>query len=141
MKLSTPVIAAVFGSASAFAPLALNARTQTSLDSRKPFITGNWKLNPQTKEEAIDLATGVAAAYTSDSPCDAAIFVPFPFIETVQKVCGEKIAVGAEVRPMFTTVYQRKWPILTVICVFCTPKRWLLQKPAVLSLEGFPLKC
>jgi len=53
-------------------------------------------LNPQTKDEAIELATGIASAVTPDSPGDVALFVPFPFIETVQNICGDKISVGAE---------------------------------------------
>jgi triosephosphate isomerase len=69
----------------------------TELFERKPFITGNWKLNPQTQAEAIDLARGIAAAITDDSPCDAALFVPFTFIEAVKGVLGDKLLVGAEV--------------------------------------------
>ena len=69
----------------------------TQLYERKPYITGNWKLNPQTKAEAADLAEGIAAAVTSDSPCDVALFVPFPFIETVKDIVGDKLEVGAEV--------------------------------------------
>lgn len=64
---------------------------------RKPFITGNWKLNPATKQEAIALATEVANAVGSSSPGDVAIFVPFPFIECVQRCVGDKLNVGAEV--------------------------------------------
>jgi triosephosphate isomerase len=69
------------------------------LYERKPFITGNWKLNPGTKEEAIALAKGIAASVkrdANDMTPDVALFVPFPFIETVQKVCGDAITVGAE---------------------------------------------
>jgi len=72
------------------------AKYSTSLFARKPFITGNWKLNPQTKNDAIELAKGIAAAVSDDSPCDVALFVPFPFIECVQAVVGNKLTVGAE---------------------------------------------
>lgn len=65
-------------------------------NERKPFITGNWKLNPSTKDEAIELAQSIADAVTPDSPGDVALFVPFPFIETVMEVCGDKLTVGAE---------------------------------------------
>ena len=74
------------------------SRVESSLCARKPFITGNWKLNPQTKEEAIALATGIADSVTPDCPGDVGLFVPFPFIETVKKIAGDKFAVGAEVR-------------------------------------------
>jgi triosephosphate isomerase len=76
---------------------ASSSRLSSALFSRQPFITGNWKLNPQSKQEAIELATGIADAVTSDSPCDVGLFVPFPFIETVQKFVGDKLDVGAEV--------------------------------------------
>ena len=71
--------------------------SSTELYERKPFITGNWKLNPATKNEAISLAQDIAATVTKDSPDDIALFVPFTFIETVQNIVGDKINVGAEV--------------------------------------------
>jgi triosephosphate isomerase (TIM) len=77
---------------SSSSPLRLFASTD-----RKPFITGNWKMNPKTKQEAIELASGIADAVTRESPGDVAIFVPYPFIECVQKAVGEKLLVGAEV--------------------------------------------
>jgi hypothetical protein len=54
-------------------------------------------MNPKTKQEAIELASGIADAVTRESPGDVAIFVPYPFIECVQKAVGEKLLVGAEV--------------------------------------------
>jgi len=78
-------------------PVALKATLQSSaLFERKPFITGNWKLNPGTKEEAIELAKSVASAVTDETTSDVAIFVPFPFIESVSRVVGDKFTVGAE---------------------------------------------
>jgi Triosephosphate isomerase len=85
------------------------ARYNSVLWERKPFITGNWKLNPQSKQEAISLATGIADAVQSSSPADVAIFVPFPFIEAVQKSVGTKVIVGAQVRIL---------PIRDAICYF-----------------------
>ena len=64
---------------------------------RKPLITGNWKLNPKTKQEAIELAKGVASSVTSYTTADVAIFVPVPFLEAVQNVVDNKFIVGAEV--------------------------------------------
>jgi triosephosphate isomerase len=86
-------------SAAAFAPQKADfGRAATRLFSvRKPFITGNWKLNPQTKQEAIELATGIADAVGPSSPGDVALFVPFPFLEAVQQTVGDKLSVGAEV--------------------------------------------
>jgi hypothetical protein len=54
-------------------------------------------VNPQTKQEAIDLAKGIAASITSKSHADVGLFVPFPFIETVKDIVGDKLVVGAEV--------------------------------------------
>lgn len=102
MKISVAsLLLSLAASSSAFAPSissapAAAATTSTQLFERKTFITGNWKLNPQTKAEALELATGIANAVTPGSPCDVALFVPFPFIEPVQKAVGDKLKVGAE---------------------------------------------
>lgn len=97
MKLSLLSVLALASSTSAFvaSPQSSRVSTSTQLYERKPFITGNWKLNPNTKGEAIALAEDIASSVTSDSPGDVALFVPFPFIETVQNICGDKITVGA----------------------------------------------
>ena len=84
---------------------------------RKPFITGNWKLNPTTKQEAIDLATGIAEAVTNDSPGDVALFVPYPFIETVQKCVGDKMVVGAEVSVHIRIIYKKAASIEYLVVV------------------------
>lgn len=96
--ISAAALALVLSNALAFAPSTLNngRNVQTQLFERKPFITGNWKLNPSTKGEAIQLATDIVRKMTPESP-EVALFVPFPFIETVQNVVGDKIKVGAEV--------------------------------------------
>lgn len=54
-------------------------------------------MNPSTKGEAIALAEDIARAVHDSSPGDVGLFVPFPFIETVQKIVGDKITIGAEV--------------------------------------------
>jgi triosephosphate isomerase (TIM) len=97
MKIAVvSVLACLSGGVSAFiAPPA--DPTLTRLFTRKPFITGNWKLNPSTRQEAVDLATGIADSITSESPCDVALFVPFPFIDAVSEAVGGKLIVGAEV--------------------------------------------
>mmetsp|Transcript_48988 Transcript_48988/g.118651 ORF Transcript_48988/g.118651 Transcript_48988/m.118651 type:complete len:299 (-) Transcript_48988:136-1032(-) len=72
--------------------------TTTALDmARKPFISGNWKLNPQTKDEAVALASEIAASIGPDSPdADVALFVPYVFIETAMSSVGGKLEIGAE---------------------------------------------
>ena len=72
--------------------------SSTSLDARKPFISGNWKLNPQTKNEATTLATDIAASINENTPdADIALFVPYVFIESAMASVDGKINVGAEV--------------------------------------------
>lgn len=73
-----------------------HAPSQTELYARKPFITGNWKLNPTTKDEALTLATGIADSISPESPCDVALFVPFPFMDAVMDKVGDKLKIGAE---------------------------------------------
>lgn len=97
MKVSVASVLALATSASGFVANPVSNRVASSqLFERKPFITGNWKLNPSTITEAIALADEIAASVTDTSPCEVGLFVPFPFIETVQKICGDKITVGAE---------------------------------------------
>ena len=80
---------------------------------RKPFISGNWKLNPQTKAEALTLASDIAGSITDSSPdCDVALFVPYVFIESAMGVVGDKLNVGAEVCNMLMYAY------LHVFCLF-----------------------
>jgi len=99
MKLSSTVLALTAASASAFgyAPAFNSRRSTTQLSARKPFISGNWKLNPQTKEEALELATSIASSIGEDTPeSDIALFVPYVFIESCTDAVGGKINVGAE---------------------------------------------
>lgn len=99
MKVNTLSLLAatlLVGDGSAFTSSMARRQVGTELFARKPFITGNWKLNPSTKDEALTLATGIAEAVTPDSPCDVALFVPFPFMETVMNSVGDKLEVGAE---------------------------------------------
>jgi hypothetical protein len=100
MKLLLATTALLATSASAFvAPLVgSSVRSAFVLEaSRKPFISGNWKLNPQTKEDATKLAADIAAAVSPDSPCEVALFVPYVFIEAAQQATKGKVQVGAEV--------------------------------------------
>jgi len=74
----------------------MGVRSNTQLEARKPLITGNWKLNPQTKDEAVKLASEIAAQVTEDSPADVALFVPYVFIEAAMGAVSEKLEIGAE---------------------------------------------
>jgi triosephosphate isomerase (TIM) len=98
MKIAALFLLSLAGSASAFAVSKTVVHSETRLFERRPFITGNWKLNPNSRDEAIALAKGIADAVTPDSPCEVALFVPYPFMECVQETVGDKLTVGAEVR-------------------------------------------
>jgi Triosephosphate isomerase len=76
----------------------LTTPTELHMAERKPFITGNWKMNPTTAQEAVALAKGIADSVTADTPGDVALFVPYPYIESVQRAVGDKLWIGAEVR-------------------------------------------
>jgi len=66
-------------------------------DGRKPFIAGNWKMNPTTIEEAHSLASKVKELTKGRSEIDIALFAPYPFIYTAKKaVDGSSIMVGAQ---------------------------------------------
>jgi triosephosphate isomerase len=66
--------------------------------TRKPFISGNWKLNPQSKDEATTLAKDIAASVTDSTPeSDICLFVPYPFIDAAMSSVDGKITIGAEV--------------------------------------------
>lgn len=95
------IVSLLFGSSAAFSPTLLSGNqcaSSTQLCARKPFISGNWKLNPQTKDEALKLADGIANSIDEGSPdADVALFVPYVFIESVMETVGDKIDIGAEV--------------------------------------------
>lgn len=91
------IAALVASTTAAFSTSSFGVRPSTALDARKPFISGNWKLNPQTRQEAVDLAKEIADAVTPDSPdCDVALFVPYVFLETAMGSVDGKLEIGAE---------------------------------------------
>lgn len=105
MKFSALFFAtACVSSVQAFAPAvrvsnsASTSTIATALDmARRPFISGNWKLNPQTRDEAVKLASDIAASITPSSPdAEVALFVPYVFIEAAMNAVGDKLQVGAE---------------------------------------------
>ena len=101
MKFTALSLAALVSSSAAFAPsfVSRGANSGSALEmARRPFISGNWKLNPQSKNEATTLAAEIAATVTPDSPdTDIALFVPYVFIETAMEAVGGKLQIGAEV--------------------------------------------
>jgi hypothetical protein len=52
----------------------------------------------RTKEEAVALASEIAAQVTDASPdAEVALFVPYVFIEAAMGAVGDKLQIGAEV--------------------------------------------
>lgn len=93
------ILSLLLPSTLAFSPeLKLNRGDGTSLFARKPFISGNWKLNPQTRDEAIHLASEISKGITSETPdSDIALFVPYVFIESSSTAVDDsKLMIGAE---------------------------------------------
>jgi hypothetical protein len=118
MKLATVTfLLSTLSTVSAFAPTTTNlghvVRTQRmSLEAaaRKPFISGNWKLNPSTKGEAVALAKDISSKITDSSPdCDVALFVPYVFIEAAMEAAADsRIMVGAEVSDFLSFCFLYK---------------------------------
>jgi len=102
LLLNTLTFLSVAGTSSAFTSTANfgvsnRVHSVTELSARKPFISGNWKLNPQTRDEAVALGKDIAASITSDTPdIDIALFVPYVFIESTMNAVDGKLMVGAE---------------------------------------------
>lgn len=63
--------------------------------ARRKLIAGNWKMNPTTLEEAIGLASAVAAG--AGDKADVLVIPPTPFLSAVSAVLsGSKVALGAQ---------------------------------------------
>jgi len=104
MKFQALALSAITSSVSAFMVPYQTPRGMGALEmARTPFISGNWKLNPKSRAEAVDLASDIAASITDSSPdSDVALFVPYVYIEAAQKaVEGSSVIIGAEVRVLF----------------------------------------
>ncbi|KAL7520457.1 hypothetical protein ACHAWX_005177 [Stephanocyclus meneghinianus] len=86
---------------------AANQRAGTELYARQPIMAGNWKMNPSTEADALNLANGfVALLHEMEDTCamddvegctEVVLFPPFPFISKVKDVVGKAgIAVGSQ---------------------------------------------
>jgi len=107
MKISIAAIASL-SSAHAFSPSALRPFvSSTQLNAkRQPIMAGNWKMNPGTEDEAMELATGLTKLL-GDETCpmdedndlctEVVLFPPFPFLSKVKTAVDEVgITVGAQ---------------------------------------------
>lgn len=67
------------------------------MNSRRPCIGGNWKMNTRL-EDALSLAQSVAEGVDSIDDCvDVVVYPPFPWITQVAEVLsGSRVALGAQ---------------------------------------------
>lgn len=82
----------------------------TQLHARQPIMAGNWKMNPATEADALNLANGFSALLSAgDETCaisdsddedmctEVVIFPPFPFISKVYDIVSDDgVSVGAQ---------------------------------------------
>ena len=107
MKIAITAIISLTG-ANAFSIVNNAARSATTqlFANRQPIMAGNWKMNPPSEEDAIELASSLTKLLGEETcPMDeendfcteVVIFPPFPFISKVKDVVEEiGITVGAQ---------------------------------------------
>ena len=61
----------------------------------KKIIIANWKMNPQTAEEALRLVKGILAQRLSRN-IELIIAPPFVYLDLVKKNCGKEIKLAAQ---------------------------------------------
>jgi triosephosphate isomerase len=108
MKFSASIlIASLATTANAFSANHAPVRAGTQLYARQPIMAGNWKMNPATEADALNLANGfVALLGEMEDTCamdevegctEVVLFPPFPFISKVKDVVGKAgISVGSQ---------------------------------------------
>jgi len=108
MKFSIAAITAL-SCTNAFSPSAPRTFgiSSTQLDAkRQPIMAGNWKMNPGTEDEAMELASGLTTLLGEETcPMDdenefcteVVLFPPFPFLSKTKEVVEEVgITIGAQ---------------------------------------------
>jgi len=107
MKFAVALVA-TFSTASAFMAPSNNKNVAlTQLYARQPIMAGNWKMNPSTEADALNLANGFVALLNEmedtcaveekDGCTEVVLFPPFPFISKVKDIVGKSgITVGAQ---------------------------------------------
>jgi triosephosphate isomerase len=108
MNFSLAVLATTLSGAGAFTAINTNGpKSVTKLNARQPIMAGNWKMNPTTEADALNLSNGFVAllneledtcAIDEKEGCtEVVLFPPFPFISKVKDIVGpEGITVGAQ---------------------------------------------
>lgn len=84
-------------SATATSRVARHARSHLSMAQRRPYVAGNWKMNPGDLASAIKLAEDVVAATKGLSNVDIGLTPPHPFVLPVARALkGSNVVVGAQ---------------------------------------------
>ncbi len=65
------------------------------MSMNKKIIIANWKMNPQTAEEALRLVKGILAQRLSKN-IELIIAPPFVYLDLVKKNCGKEIKLAAQ---------------------------------------------
>lgn len=104
----TIALALACSTTDAFSPVVRNAApaSSTALNAdRQPIMAGNWKMNPATEKDALDLSSALTKLL-GDETCpvneeenctEVVIFPPHPFISKVKdSVADAGITVGAQ---------------------------------------------
>ena len=108
MQFQAAAFLALVASCNAFSPVAnKNVVSSTALDAnRQPIMAGNWKMNPATEDDAVELGTGLTKLLGEETcPIDdenplcteVVVFPPHPFISKVRETVEDAgITVGAQ---------------------------------------------
>ena len=67
----------------------------TGKNPRRPVVAGNWKMNPETEREAVELATRVAAR-ARDLPAETVLCPPTIWLIPVAAAVGGEVGLGAQ---------------------------------------------
>ncbi|CAN0015011.1 unnamed protein product, partial [Heterosigma akashiwo] len=69
--------------------------TPSPSNSRRPIVAGNWKLNPSTRNEALELLKGLKI--DGDHEAEVVVFPPLPYLSDALSILeGTGIKVGAQ---------------------------------------------
>ena len=71
---------------------------------RRPVVAGNWKMNPATADEAIELARAAERAAHASPGVDVVVCPPTIWLPAVANRVGPPLALGAQTRDVLSLV-------------------------------------
>lgn len=63
---------------------------------KKRIVVGNWKLGPETREEAVRIFAAVRRAAAPLARTEVALCPPFVFLDAVRNKAGKNVSLGAQ---------------------------------------------